>query len=167
MVTKVDIFGPKVSNWFVFMGKICENRNTYIVGWSNFHRFLRTFRGKWVIFWQHNCRFGIRGQNSLCGKCMLKICENRSTLTFSTCMRAWRASLADIKKMRSSASIRFEQTLSSLTRNLMARSICWERTSVCMSSPANASDRLCTMNMLGFDNRSETLWKNFWKVFNM
>ena len=33
-----------------------------------------------------------------------------------------------------------------------------------ITSPANASDLLWTTNIFGFDNLSDTLWKNFFSV---
>ena len=68
-----------------------------------------------------------------------------------------------MKNILSSASALDWHTLSSLTKNLIARSICWDLTSSCISSPTKASERLWTMKMLGLDSLSDTLWKNFWK----
>ena len=92
--------------------------------------------------------------------------ETQSFYPFAACIRVWSASLAEMKKILSSASALEAHTPSSLTRKLTARSECWALTSSRLSSPANASERLWITKTLGLERRSLT-WKEglFLEIF--
>ncbi|CAH0702054.1 unnamed protein product [Spodoptera exigua] len=79
-------------------------------------------------------------------------------------MRVSRASLAEMKKIRSSASLG-EHTRSSRDRKSTQRLACCVRTwSKYSGSEADASHRLFSMNIFGCDIFVDTLWKKFFSV---